>query len=230
VTDSIPSRERPGIAYVVNALNPGGTERLVVDMSRAFSQEYDLHVICPRRARCLGAGAARRRNSRALRVAPARPRSGHAAQNWRRFFARPALGSCMRTSAHRGSTRRCRDCLIAHRSCCSRSMGASIRRWRIANGCSSIASSSASSRIASLPSRKMCARDSNATRGSMHETRASSTNGVTPRAPIDPVARANLRAQLGFTRITSSSGRWDDSNRIKESADAPAQYCRRLRA
>jgi sugar transferase (PEP-CTERM/EpsH1 system associated) len=34
------------IAYVVNALNPGGTERLVVDMSRAFAREFDLTVIC----------------------------------------------------------------------------------------------------------------------------------------------------------------------------------------
>jgi len=38
--------QRPALAYVVNALNPGGTERLVVDMSRAFSREYDLQVIC----------------------------------------------------------------------------------------------------------------------------------------------------------------------------------------
>jgi glycosyltransferase involved in cell wall biosynthesis len=36
----------PSIAYVVNALNPGGTERLVVDMSRAFAREFDLQVIC----------------------------------------------------------------------------------------------------------------------------------------------------------------------------------------
>jgi glycosyltransferase involved in cell wall biosynthesis len=34
------------ITYVVNALNPGGTERLVVDMSRAFAREFDLAVIC----------------------------------------------------------------------------------------------------------------------------------------------------------------------------------------
>ena len=34
------------ITYVVNALNPGGTERLVVDMSRAFAREFDLSVIC----------------------------------------------------------------------------------------------------------------------------------------------------------------------------------------
>jgi L-malate glycosyltransferase len=36
----------PSIAYVVNALNPGGTERLVVDMSRAFAREFNLQVIC----------------------------------------------------------------------------------------------------------------------------------------------------------------------------------------
>jgi glycosyltransferase involved in cell wall biosynthesis len=36
----------PSIAYVVNALNPGGTERLVVDMSRAFAREFDLMVVC----------------------------------------------------------------------------------------------------------------------------------------------------------------------------------------
>ncbi|MEJ0084605.1 MAG: glycosyltransferase [Pseudomonadota bacterium] len=34
------------ITYVVNALNPGGTERLVVDMSRVFAREFDLSVIC----------------------------------------------------------------------------------------------------------------------------------------------------------------------------------------
>ena len=37
---------RPALAYVVNALNPGGTERLVVEMSRAFAREFDLMVIC----------------------------------------------------------------------------------------------------------------------------------------------------------------------------------------
>ncbi len=37
---------RPPIAYVVNALNPGGTERLVVDMSLAFAAEFDLMVVC----------------------------------------------------------------------------------------------------------------------------------------------------------------------------------------
>lgn len=37
---------RPAISYVVNSLNPGGTERLVVEMSRAFSQEYSVEVLC----------------------------------------------------------------------------------------------------------------------------------------------------------------------------------------
>jgi len=37
---------RPGLAYVVNALNPGGTERLVIEMSLAFAQEYRVSVFC----------------------------------------------------------------------------------------------------------------------------------------------------------------------------------------
>jgi glycosyltransferase involved in cell wall biosynthesis len=37
---------KPVLAYVVNTLNPGGTERLVVEMGLAFSDEYDLHVFC----------------------------------------------------------------------------------------------------------------------------------------------------------------------------------------
>jgi len=37
---------RPALTYVVNSLNPGGTERLVVEMSCAFSQEYALDVLC----------------------------------------------------------------------------------------------------------------------------------------------------------------------------------------
>jgi L-malate glycosyltransferase len=37
---------RPGLSYVVNSLNPGGTERLVVEMSCAFSEEYDVQVLC----------------------------------------------------------------------------------------------------------------------------------------------------------------------------------------
>lgn len=46
VTRTAAREARPGIAYVVNALNAGGTERLVVDMSRAFAREFDLSVIC----------------------------------------------------------------------------------------------------------------------------------------------------------------------------------------
>jgi glycosyltransferase involved in cell wall biosynthesis len=40
------NRQRPSLAYVVNALNPGGTERLVVDMARAFAREFDVMIIC----------------------------------------------------------------------------------------------------------------------------------------------------------------------------------------
>lgn len=35
---------RPGLAYVINSLDPGGTERLAVDMALAFSSEYDVRV------------------------------------------------------------------------------------------------------------------------------------------------------------------------------------------
>lgn len=38
--------ERPGLAYVVSSLNPGGTEKLVAEMSRAFATEFTLHVLC----------------------------------------------------------------------------------------------------------------------------------------------------------------------------------------
>jgi glycosyltransferase involved in cell wall biosynthesis len=37
---------RLGLAYVVNSLNPGGTERLVVEMSRAFAVDFDVRVLC----------------------------------------------------------------------------------------------------------------------------------------------------------------------------------------
>jgi glycosyltransferase involved in cell wall biosynthesis len=37
---------RPGLSYVVNSLSPGGTERLVIEMSCALSDQYDLQVIC----------------------------------------------------------------------------------------------------------------------------------------------------------------------------------------
>lgn len=40
------SSARPGLAYVVNSLNPGGTEKLVVEMSLAFAAEFDLSVFC----------------------------------------------------------------------------------------------------------------------------------------------------------------------------------------
>ena len=38
--------DRPVVAYVVNTLNPGGTERLVVEMSLAFAREFEMHVFC----------------------------------------------------------------------------------------------------------------------------------------------------------------------------------------
>lgn len=40
------SSARPGLAYVVNSLHPGGTEKLVVEMSLAFAAEFDLSVFC----------------------------------------------------------------------------------------------------------------------------------------------------------------------------------------
>ena len=39
-------RKRPRLAYVVNSLNPGGTEKLVVEMSLAFAREFELMVLC----------------------------------------------------------------------------------------------------------------------------------------------------------------------------------------
>jgi L-malate glycosyltransferase len=38
--------QRVGLSYVVNSLNPGGAERLVVEMSCAFASEYDVDVVC----------------------------------------------------------------------------------------------------------------------------------------------------------------------------------------
>lgn len=38
--------ERPGLSYVVNSLEPGGTERLVVEMGCAFASDYDVDVVC----------------------------------------------------------------------------------------------------------------------------------------------------------------------------------------
>lgn len=40
------SLARPALAYVVNSLHPGGTERLVVEMSLIFALEFDLQVFC----------------------------------------------------------------------------------------------------------------------------------------------------------------------------------------
>jgi glycosyltransferase involved in cell wall biosynthesis len=40
------SLTRPSLAYVVNSLNPGGTERLVVEMSLAFKADFDVMVLC----------------------------------------------------------------------------------------------------------------------------------------------------------------------------------------
>lgn len=37
---------RQRLAYVVNSLDPGGTEKLVVEMSLAFATEYDVSVVC----------------------------------------------------------------------------------------------------------------------------------------------------------------------------------------
>lgn len=37
---------RAVVSYVVNSLNPGGTERLVMDMSRALSDEFGIEVVC----------------------------------------------------------------------------------------------------------------------------------------------------------------------------------------
>jgi glycosyltransferase involved in cell wall biosynthesis len=46
VEETMTASERPGLLYIVNSLNPGGTERLVIDMARAFSGEYRVCVIC----------------------------------------------------------------------------------------------------------------------------------------------------------------------------------------
>jgi glycosyltransferase involved in cell wall biosynthesis len=37
---------RPRLAYVVHSLNPGGTEKLAVEMAKAFSPHYQVHVLC----------------------------------------------------------------------------------------------------------------------------------------------------------------------------------------
>jgi L-malate glycosyltransferase len=38
--------ERPGLTYVVNALHPGGTEKLILEMSYAFAREFQVSVVC----------------------------------------------------------------------------------------------------------------------------------------------------------------------------------------
>lgn len=38
--------QRRRLAYVVHTLNPGGTERLAVDMALTFAEQYDVQVIC----------------------------------------------------------------------------------------------------------------------------------------------------------------------------------------
>lgn len=37
---------RPGLSHVVNSLNPGGAERIVVEMSCECSHDYDVQVLC----------------------------------------------------------------------------------------------------------------------------------------------------------------------------------------
>ncbi len=44
--DTSGSSARPALAYVVNSLNPGGTEKLVVEMSLAFCSEFEVLVLC----------------------------------------------------------------------------------------------------------------------------------------------------------------------------------------
>lgn len=44
--DTSSSSVRPTLAYVVNSLNPGGTEKLVVEMSLSFSSDFDVLVLC----------------------------------------------------------------------------------------------------------------------------------------------------------------------------------------
>lgn len=40
------SARRPAMVYVVNSLNPGGTERLVIEMACAFQSVFDMSVLC----------------------------------------------------------------------------------------------------------------------------------------------------------------------------------------
>jgi len=39
-------KQRPTLAYIVNTLNAGGTEKLVVEMSLKFAAEFDVIVVC----------------------------------------------------------------------------------------------------------------------------------------------------------------------------------------
>ncbi|MGH9890499.1 MAG: glycosyltransferase [bacterium] len=44
--ETVRGTNRPGLVYVVNSLNPGGTERLVGEMSRAFAADFEVRIIC----------------------------------------------------------------------------------------------------------------------------------------------------------------------------------------
>ena len=46
VVSSERSPAPPGLLYIVNSLNPGGTERLVMEMGLAFRREYRVAIIC----------------------------------------------------------------------------------------------------------------------------------------------------------------------------------------
>ncbi len=46
VVSSESSPARPGLLYIVNSLNPGGTERLVMEMGLAFSDEFRVSIVC----------------------------------------------------------------------------------------------------------------------------------------------------------------------------------------
>jgi glycosyltransferase involved in cell wall biosynthesis len=46
ISNTSPRRGPPTLAYVVNNLNPGGTEKLVVEMGLALRSEYEIIVVC----------------------------------------------------------------------------------------------------------------------------------------------------------------------------------------
>ncbi len=46
VVSSGSSAAPPGLLYIVNSLNPGGTERLVMEMGLAFSGEFRVSIVC----------------------------------------------------------------------------------------------------------------------------------------------------------------------------------------